>query len=129
MIERYYHYCCQHSANKIGARGFLQPNAADLFGVGLVWLTDQAVPNREALGLTSHTLKCDRLEYQYLVDVVPGDVEPWLDSAIRARLIQRNGDTFRDFEDGRDPRTWFIARHRVYAIRNRRYRAVPWRNV
>jgi len=120
-MERFFHYCCRHSALKITARGFLQPNdAAGLFGVALVWLTNQAEPDREGLGLTMHYQSCDRLEYQYVVDVTPEDaVVPWLTSDVRARLARDS--TFREFEDGHDPATWFIARRRLYAVRNRAY--------
>jgi hypothetical protein len=118
-----YHYCCSCSARRITARGFLHPHGAALFGVDLVWLTDQAVPDREGLGLTSHTLKCDRLEYQYVADVAPLDVERWLDSKVRRRLIRSAfGGSFHEFENGRQPEAWWIARRSVFAIRNRAYR-------
>jgi hypothetical protein len=120
-MERFFHYCCRHSAQLITARGFLRPHGADQFGVALVWLTDQSVPDREGLGLTSHIQPCDRLEFQYVADVLAGDVEPWIASDLRRRLIQRDS-TFHEFEDGRRPDTWFIARRHLYAIRNRTYR-------
>jgi hypothetical protein len=120
-MERYFHYCCHHSAQLITARGFLRPHdAAGMFGAAIVWLTDQAVPDRQGLGLTSHIQPCDRLEFQYVADVLPGDVEPWTTSAIRRHLA--TFPTFREFEDGRRPDTWFIARRHLYAIRNRSYR-------
>lgn len=85
---RLYHYCCQHSARAITRRGMLTPHGRDFFGVDLVWLTTEQVPDREGLGLTSHLtgLSCDRLEYQYIVDAPIADVEPWLSSDIRAKL-------------------------------------------
>jgi hypothetical protein len=86
-----------------------------LFDVDLVWLTDQGVPNREGLGLMSHMLKCDRLEYQYVVTSVDG-VEPWLGSAVRAALCIEPG--FSAFEEGRQPETWWIAQRPVWAVRN-----------
>ena len=119
-MPRFFHYCCRHSANAITARGFLRPSGAAQSGADLIWLTDQAVPDREGLGLTMHYQPCDRLEFQYVADVLPGDVEPWITSDIRRRLALDS--TFREFEDGRQPATWFIARRRLYAIRNRAYR-------
>jgi len=116
---RLYHYCCSCSAKRITARGFLRPFGAQLFDVDMVWLTDQAEPDREGLGLTSHLLKCDRLEHQYVVDVDPSEVERWLDSSVRASLAREVG--FYEFEDGRQPETWWIARRPVFAIRNRAY--------
>lgn len=116
---RLYHYCCSCSVRGITARGFLRPNGEDLFGVALVWLTDQAVPNREGLGLTSHMLKCDRLQYQYIADVDPSQVEPWLTSEVRRKLAV--DPEFHEFEDGRSPETWWIATRPVFAVRNRAY--------
>lgn len=115
-----YHYCCSHSAQAITQRGFLRPFGRQLFGVDLVWLTDQAVPDREGLGLTSKLLPCDRLEFQYVADVEPSQVERWLDSDIRADLARDPG--YSAFEEGRQPETWWIARRPVYVERNRRYR-------
>jgi hypothetical protein len=48
-------------------------------------------------------------------------VEPWITSDLRARLL-KGDSTFHEFEDGRRPDTWFIARRHLYAIRNRAYR-------
>lgn len=115
-----YHYCCSCSARQITARGFLRPFGADFFGANLVWLTDQAVPDREGLGLTSHILKCDRLEHQYVADVAANQVQWWLDSEIRRALACDS--TFHEFEDGRNPSSWWIATEPVFAIRNRAYR-------
>ncbi len=114
-----YHYCCSCSARSITSRGFLRPNGADFFGVGLVWLTDQEIPDREGLGLTSHILKCDRLERQYVVHVDAAEVEPWIGSDVRARLAA--DATFHEFEDGRKPESWWIAKRPVFAVRNRSY--------
>lgn len=120
---RLFHYCCGHSAQKITRRGFLRPHGREVFGIDLVWLTDQALPNREGLGLTSHMLPCDRLECQYVVDVDASDVEPWMASVIRARLAI--DPTFHEFEDGRQPDTWWIATKPVFATRSRNYSGPP----
>lgn len=116
---RLYHYCCRCSAQQITNRGFLRPSGASFFGVDLVWLTDRPVPDRAGLGLTSHTLKCDRLERQYIVDGADGEVEPWLTSDARQRL--RRDDGLREFEEGHCPETWWIARRHIFAIRNKTY--------
>ncbi len=113
-----YHYCCDCSARRITARGFLQPRGASLFRTDVVWLTDQAVPDRDGLGLTSKTLSCDRLDAQYVATVDPARVERWLESAVRRNL--RFLDTS-SFEDLHRPDTWWIATTPVFAIRNRAY--------
>lgn len=116
---RLFHYCCQHSARSITTRGFLLPNGADFFGVGLVWLTDQEEPNREGLGLTSHLtgLKCDRLECRYVVDA-DESVQRWMDSPIR-RALAFQPYFVTDFEGGRQPETWWVATRPIWAIRDR----------
>lgn len=120
LSVRLYHYCCSCSARHITARGFLMPHGADFFGIDLVWLTDQSVPDREGLGLTSHILKCDRLEHQYIADLEPRQVQKWLDSEIRRELSRDL--TFHEFEDNRDPSTWWIATAPVFVVRNRAYK-------
>jgi len=118
-----YHYCCSCRARQITARGFLQPHGRAQFGVDLVWLTDRAIPDRASLGLTSHTLTCDRLDCQYVADVEPGDVQAWLTSDVRARFGSATlAGGFEGFERGRDPASWWISTRRVYVVRNRAYR-------
>lgn len=118
-LVKLFHYCCRHSANAITQRGFLRPQGRDLFGVDLIWLTDQAIPDREGLGLTSHIQPCDRLEFQYVVQFDAADVERWMESPVRAELARDS--TFHEFEDGRQPHTWWVAYRPIYAIRNRAY--------
>lgn len=116
---RLYHYCCSCSARRITARGFLRPHGRAQFGVDLVWLTDQAIPNRQGLGLTSTILRCDRLEHQYVIDCEDSQVVRWLDSPIRKELSREVG--FEAFEDGRQPETWWIATKPIFAIRSLAY--------
>ena len=82
-----YHYCCDHSRAGIDADGVLHPGVD-----GLVWLTDLA-PNalgreklRKALGLTSTTLKCDRLEHAYMAN--PRDAIPYLQAVSKGIVSQ-----------------------------------------
>jgi len=117
---RLFHYCCRCSARLITARGFLRPRGRELFGVDLVWLTDLDPPDRAALGLTSRILTCDRLEFQYVVTLDPPEAEPWLGSDVRAHCVRDSG--FEEFEEGRNPERWYIARRAVFAVRNRAYR-------
>lgn len=55
-----YHYTCDHNITQIRRTGILIPNRHLWLPKPLVWLTDLDVPIREALGLTSTILKCDR---------------------------------------------------------------------
>jgi hypothetical protein len=68
MTERvFYHYTCADGVAGIHRDGIIRPNAHPLLCEELVWLTDMEVPVRAALGLTSHTLTCDRTEYRVTV--------------------------------------------------------------
>lgn len=77
-----WHYTCRHAAAKIGRRGELVPAAqlvAHTYPTGrVVWLTDLSVPIRDALGLTSELLECDRIERRYRV-LDPSGALRWVD--------------------------------------------------
>ena len=84
---RLFHYTCDHGALGIRRDGEIHPGATlsssppDL-GQRLpqtlfVWLTDLETPNRLALGLTSHTLKCDRTQHRFEVEV-DDTILPWV---------------------------------------------------
>lgn len=57
-----YHYTCDHGHEAI--TDTLRPNGWPL---QVVWLTDLDLPMRDALGLTSHSLSCDRTAHRYRV--------------------------------------------------------------
>ena len=76
-----YHYTCDHSRQKIGDAGTLQPLHV-IAGrdtptppkswpmwrypvLDLIWLTDLDTPAADALGLTSRILSCDRTAHRY----------------------------------------------------------------
>ena len=73
-----YHYTCAHQAAKMMPDAYgnvtLEPRSPG----GLLWLTDLATPVRQALGLTSMILDCDRTEYRLeLLDL--STVRRWVD--------------------------------------------------
>lgn len=79
MSEHLYHYTCAHGRLALGEGGALLPPLwqideipsgfppAALTLLGLVWATEEARPDRYALGLTSATISCDRLAHRYAV--------------------------------------------------------------
>jgi hypothetical protein len=72
-----WHYTCRHAAQRIGRRGDLEPHAQPaLEGRVVLWATDLAEPDRDALGLTSTILPCDRTEVRYRI-LEPDAFEPW----------------------------------------------------
>jgi hypothetical protein len=68
-----YHYTCDHAAARIG--GLLIPAVEQVTFAHpyltplseFVWLTDLGAPDRDALGLTSNYLLCDRTRHRYRV--------------------------------------------------------------
>lgn len=85
--ERLFHYTCLHAAPLIDADGYLRPwpdaearRHPGLAGwplpVGLVWLTDLDTPLRDALGLTTETIGCDRTRFRFtVIDLT--HCQPW----------------------------------------------------
>lgn len=56
-----YHYTCAHFAQQLENDGILKPNPK----TGRAWLTDLETPIPEVLGLTRHSLYCDRTEFRF----------------------------------------------------------------
>lgn len=83
-----FHYTCDHGHTKIGAQGVLVPGidlmhpsvkGTDLLDMArFVWLTDLARPIKDALGLTSNHLTCDRTAHRYRV-TAHGIAIRWVD--------------------------------------------------
>lgn len=105
MTRMLYHYTCGHGADGIRRDGEIRPNQHPMVSkVPVVWLTTLELPDRQALGLTSQTLTCDRTEWR--VTVQSGDVEPWHVFARRHRVRREVRDVM---EDGRMPMLWWVA--------------------
>lgn len=100
-----YHYTCSHAAPRIKATGLLLPNSHPHNPEPLVWLTDLDVPWREALGLTSTILDCDRTEWRFTL-TEPVAVHPWV--AVRRRFDR---EYVRELEraHGVMPMHWFVS--------------------
>lgn len=102
---RLYHYTCSCCAEKIRADGRLRPwRQVALDNVELVWLTDLDTPDRNALGLTSKTLKCDRTEYRVTVDSLM--TQRWVSYARWVPLELRRG---LELAPGALPMHWWIS--------------------
>jgi len=111
-----WHYTCKHAAARIRRKGIvlpgrlLVPENAYMWPVS--WWTTMDEPDREALGLTSIALSCDRTEYRFQPRkgelVVPylsvADDPRLAASLIPARLITALGD----------PEVWWVS---FYAVR------------
>lgn len=81
------HWTCSHRVVRIADEGILRPHVQPMLGnTPLIWFTSSRYASREALGLSSNRLSCDRMEH--LAEVVPEDLplvhtwaalkrEPW----------------------------------------------------
>lgn len=106
-----YHFTCGHGHNSLGrGQAILQPASQlthrDVPWSGhLVWATDMARPVKEALGLTSNYIACDRTKYRYrLVD--NGQVEPWWKFARQMPWFLRDEI---EASPGALPRHWWVS--------------------
>lgn len=95
-----FHFTCEDAAPIIVRERLLRPGPL----WGIVWLTDQPHPERFALGLTSHSLTCDRMAWRFIVKT---DGVPW--SQVRDEFP---AELVRAIETAplADPARWFIAR-------------------
>lgn len=101
-----WHYTCEHGRLGIGTRGYLRPGAD-----GFVWLTDLDAPYRDALGLSSVLIACDRTRHRYRIadgaDVIPfTDARHTLDPVRWHALVNIPGGMVRH---------WYITDRRIWA--------------
>lgn len=111
---RLYHYTCGHGRDGIVADGCVRPNVHPYLRMlpPLVWLTDLDVPTREALGLTSTWLTCDRTQYRFAFDVSDDSgVSHWPVAAHHARLPRAVRDLLES--GGALPTHWYVAFHPI----------------
>ena len=104
---RLYHYTCRDRAALIVVDGYTLRPGPD----GVLWLTDLDHPFREALGLTSHTLTCDRTERRFVVEVpdeqfAEGRVARYVDLKRERHPLTLRG---LDLADGAMPMHWWVS--------------------
>lgn len=108
-----FHMSCRHRAGQIVLDGYVVPQQQPAFGylseAKLAWFTHVPNARNVALGLTSHTLKCDRTERRFRV-LEPEKVFRWND--IRAVMPQ---DAVRMLEaaHGTRPEWWWVSQEPV----------------
>jgi hypothetical protein len=105
-----WHFTCEHGFAGLGERGKLGLNPHPLLPkLGQVaWLTSDPTPERDAVGLTSSLLMCDRMAYRYRVES-PSRCIPW--TAVRHLAAP---EVLHDLESFGAPETWWIAREPVW---------------
>lgn len=100
---RLWHYTCEHGSRGINAERCIRPGIG-----GYVWLTDLPPSTRrlrKALGLTSHTLACDRMAHAFTVDVedpIPFKVLDLSPNMVRGLVLP-----------GARPANWYVTRERI----------------
>lgn len=102
-----YHYCCRHSANEILKTMTVLPNKGMMLKVG--WFTDLDYPDRDALGLTSHMLDCDRASFRFTV-TQHDLVVRW--GQVRSHAPRAVVDAL-ELAPGAYPAHWFVSPHPV----------------
>lgn len=106
-----YHFTCEHGYTGIEKTRTILPNRhAYLRGLGpLIWLTDLADPDVDAVGLSSEVvLTCDRLAYRYVV--TSKACVPW--SVVRMRAPVRAVTLLEAYGK---PEHWWVARRPLLA--------------
>lgn len=107
-----FHFTCHHGYLGIGRRGELRPMVEHpLLRVKVIWLTSESAPDREATGLTSRFISCDRMAYRYVVTDSTG-CRPWLGSPERT---DAPADAVAVLEEYGDPEHWWVATDPVKA--------------
>lgn len=73
-----WHYTCAHAIGAIRTDRLVRPRPHPVLGhLALSWWTDIAWPTSpESLGLTSHILSCDRMEYRVRAEDT-AEIVPW----------------------------------------------------
>lgn len=108
-----WHYTCLHALEPIRAERVLRPNPHPWLPRPLVWLTDQADPDRAGLGLTSELLRCDRLDVAVLVEA-PAAWWPDYRQQLRPRLPAR---IVRALEAApARPASWWVSEHALPVV-------------
>lgn len=96
-----WHFTCDDGHKQI--TDTLRPNR------GIVWLTDLNMPIRDALGLTSHMLGCDRAAHRYRVTDDSACVK-WVDSRLRHLIGPAREHTLElESAPGARPMHWWVA--------------------
>lgn len=112
-----WHYTCDHGRLGLGDIGTLLPPAylttrnldhlphATRVLLELTWATDLDHPWPNALGLTRHTIHCDRTAHRYRVRA-PGLFVPYLDARANYPAAMRRA---LETADGAMPRHWWVS--------------------
>lgn len=94
----------------------LRPNPHPWLGRAILWLTDQEIPDRLGLGLTSNLLECDRLAFRYVVET--NEAKPWNEYA---KSVSLAGRMILESVPGTRPDTWWVLETSALGVLDRNY--------
>lgn len=114
-----FHFTCRHCAESIDRTLVLTPNRQPLLAnLPLIWFSTQLSVPRGALGLSSITLECDRMERVYRV--IPEDehlVVRWADLKRTTEFTgYLNGARRLEAVRGTRPYLWMVAVEQVRVV-------------
>lgn len=119
MTPQLYHFTCDKGARLIGRYNCLiiPQGAHPVCGWSLAWFTTETAPDREATGLTSALVTCDRMAFRYTI-TDPSPCVPWTGSrwqeetpAAFRRVMEKHGDA----------EHWWVSDRPVRAALDRAY--------
>ncbi len=108
-----YHFTCDHGHRQIVDQ--LLPGSYMSTAVGaspFVWMTNLESPNRDALGLTSHFIDCDRTSFRYRVTDESSAIW-WMDAR---RMLPEGYVGLLESSHGARPMHWWISLEPVPAV-------------
>lgn len=111
-MKLYHWTCLDHGSPAIMASGFVEPRVHPMLDFKLSWWTHIPWASRDALGLSSHQLVCDRMSQQFVADVDPHEVAAWTEfrRGFMARYPERaSGLRQLEAAPGAKPSYWWVA--------------------
>jgi hypothetical protein len=105
-----FHYTCDHAYPTIMLDREIRPNPH--VEPSLVWLTDLAMPIRDALGLTSTYISCDRTAHRIEITEPPQTIFPWY-LWRRAHPQHRHIAYVWENAEGARPAHWYVSEQAI----------------
>lgn len=117
-MTTWWHYTCEHKVDDIEATGVVLPQTQQtLGGLQVAWFTNMPSASRQALGLTSHMLNCDRMSH--LFRVIPVDEHKVVEWARLRDKLSRPMIVRLEAARGTRPMFWGVAAEAVQVERIR----------
>jgi hypothetical protein len=107
-MTAWWHYTCEHKVSDIEATGVVLPQTQQMLGgLQVAWFTNMPSASRQALGLTSHMLNCDRMSH--LFHVLPVDEHKIVEWGRLRSQLSRSMVIALESAPGTRPMFWGVA--------------------